>query len=185
MGRRYLPSFMGGGAAAAAARAKFGGGASTQRAGLRVATWNIAAINNNPFEYWTTLDANPGYARFMDGVQAFVAHPRAGDDVPLAEVLTPAMFAELEARMLALSASLGAGDGDTGWGAGAVRNAARAWRDDLSQRRIVSQFLKDGSLGKKRLASMPDRVTNTLHDAAGAAWYRPTVINCYLSLIHI
>jgi hypothetical protein len=23
---------------------------------LRVATWNIAAINNNPFEYWITHD---------------------------------------------------------------------------------------------------------------------------------
>ena len=27
-----------------------------EKSTLRVATWNIAAINNNPFEYWITHD---------------------------------------------------------------------------------------------------------------------------------
>ena len=27
---------------------------------LRVVTWNVGAINNNPFEYWTKLDGWTG-----------------------------------------------------------------------------------------------------------------------------
>lgn len=36
----------------------------------------------------------------------------------------------------------------------------------------------DAEIGSKRLASMPDRTTNTVRTDAGLA-YRPTVINCY------
>ena len=32
---------------------------------LNIATWNIAAINNNPFEYWITYDDNPVYQQLM------------------------------------------------------------------------------------------------------------------------
>ena len=43
------------------------------------------------------------------------------------------------------------------------------------------QFIKDGTLGKKRLASMPDRYTNTIitADVPALTVTRPTVINCY------
>ena len=34
---------------------------------LRVATWNIAAINNNPFEYWITHD-DADYNRSRPGL---------------------------------------------------------------------------------------------------------------------
>ena len=74
---------------------------------LRVATWNIAAINNNPFEYWITHDdadynrlvarVRVGvrvlgcelctltlplatmihYNRLMEGVQSFIDEPGA------------------------------------------------------------------------------------------------------------
>ena len=40
------------------------------------------------------------------------------------------------------------------------------WRRDFSTRRIVSQFLRDNTLGKKRLVSMPDRMTNTIRVSA-------------------
>lgn len=40
--------------------------------------------------------------------------------------------------------------------------------------------MKDGKLGEKRLASMPDRITNTIRTTTGPV-YRPTVINCYQS----
>jgi hypothetical protein len=53
------------------------------------------------------------------------------------------------------------------------------WRSDFRTRRIVSGFLRDEKLGKKRLASMPDRVSNTIDTATGGAEFRPTVINCY------
>ena len=36
------------------------------------------------------------------------------------------------------------------------------WQASFSQRKIISGFMKDRSLGEKRLASMPDRVTNTV-----------------------
>lgn len=35
---------------------------------LRVVTWNIAAVNNNPFEYWITHQSRE-YARLMHDVQ--------------------------------------------------------------------------------------------------------------------
>jgi hypothetical protein len=35
---------------------------------VRVATWNIAAVNNNPFEYWVT-HSDPAYNHLMEGVQ--------------------------------------------------------------------------------------------------------------------
>ena len=43
---------------------------------LRVATWNIAAINNNPFEYWITHD-DADYNALMEGVQSFIDQPGA------------------------------------------------------------------------------------------------------------
>jgi len=39
-----------------------------------VATWNIAAINNNPFEYWITHD-DADYNALMEGVQSFIDQP--------------------------------------------------------------------------------------------------------------
>eukprot|EP00965_Chrysotila_dentata_P205927 6183241-Pleurochrysis_carterae.AAC.3 len=43
-----------------------------------------------------------------------------------------------------------------------VAETESMWKDDLSQRRIVSGFMKDKTIGDKRLASMPDRVTNAI-----------------------
>ena len=39
---------------------------------LRVVTWNVAAINNNPFEYWITHDEDPSYDTMMRAVRLFV-----------------------------------------------------------------------------------------------------------------
>ena len=44
---------------------------------LRVSTWNIAAVNNNPFEYWLT-HPDADYEKLMTDVQNFVENP--GDD---------------------------------------------------------------------------------------------------------
>lgn len=55
---------------------------------LRVATWNVAAINNNPFEYWITHD-DPKYNQMMQDVQAFLDEPGAAD-VAVSTVLTEA-----------------------------------------------------------------------------------------------
>jgi hypothetical protein len=53
------------------------------------------------------------------------------------------------------------------------------WKSDFRHRRIVTGFIKDEKLGKKRLASMPDRISNTIDTQSGGTEFRPTVINCY------
>lgn len=52
------------------------------------------------------------------------------------------------------------------------------WNENIKNRKIISEFIKDEMLGKKRLVSMPDRITNTIATTAGDV-HRPTVVNCY------
>ncbi|KAL7557830.1 hypothetical protein ACA910_009135 [Epithemia clementina (nom. ined.)] len=129
---------------------------------MQVTTFNIAAINNNPFEYWLTMPENPGYEELMSKIENFIENP--GDkDVPVSQVFTPEMFGELEQRIKSV-----------GWA-----SVKSYWEEDFSKRNIVTQFLKDGTLGSKRLASMPDRVTNVISTTDGKSFYRPTVISMY------
>ncbi|KAL7478756.1 hypothetical protein ACHAW6_004512 [Cyclotella cf. meneghiniana] len=74
------------------------------------------------------------------------------------------MFGQLEKRMNAV-----------GWDS--VRSY---WDGDFKNRKIVSGFMKDPLLGSKRLASMPDRITNTINVVGSVEPVcRPTVINMY------
>ena len=130
---------------------------------LTVATWNIAAINNNPFEYWITYDEEPAYEKIMTDIEQFLETP-GENDVPVSSVFTDQMFSQLEKRM----------DG-VGWPT--VRSY---WEGDFKNRKIVSGFMKDPLLGSKRLASMPDRITNTMNVVGSdEPVCRPTVINMY------
>ncbi len=52
---------------------------------LRACTWNIAAVNNNPFEYWIT-DDDEAYIALMHGVQLFLADPAR--DAPVHRAFT-------------------------------------------------------------------------------------------------
>jgi len=136
---------------------------------LRVATWNIAAVNNNPFEYWVTHDSE-SYDKLMQGVERFLEEP--GDlDVTVEEIFTHQCFQELEELMI-----------NEKWAG--VDRVRTLWLEDYSRRKIVSGFMKDKQLGKKRLASMPDRITNTIAikstmtgDPTPSKACRPTVIN--------
>ncbi len=114
---------------------------------IRALTWNIAAINNNPFEYWITSD-DPSYNTLMSKVSHFIESPAEGD-VPISSVFSDAMYNELEEHMKA-----------AGWTGLAETRAV--WENDFRKRSIISGFIKDDKLGKKRLASMPDRVTNSI-----------------------
>ncbi|EOD05431.1 hypothetical protein EMIHUDRAFT_461998 [Emiliania huxleyi CCMP1516] len=127
---------------------------------LRVATWNVAAINNNPFEYWITHD-DPKYNQMMQDVQAFLDEPGAAD-----VAVSTAMLGELQAKMT-----------EAGWDH--VDEAVAEWRSQYAGRQIIAGFMKDKDLGKKRLMSMPDRTTNTINLASGQTATRPTAINCY------
>jgi len=131
---------------------------------LHTLTWNIAAINNNPFEYWITWE-NEGYVNLMADISKSMTTP-GSLDVTVKDVFTETMFSELKNEMAAI--------GFTG-----IDQVDFLWRNEYKDRRIISDFLKDPLLGKKRLASMPDRMTNTINDVDGKNFYRPTVINCY------
>ena len=75
----------------------FGGGKDQeegQGAGLIAISWNVAAINNNPFEYYIT-HKDPKYNELMEDVQKFIDEPGEAD-VAVEEVFTPAMFQELK-----------------------------------------------------------------------------------------
>ena len=130
---------------------------------LRVATWNVAAINNNPFEYWITHD-DKAYNKLMSDVQEFVSNP-GERDVIVEEVFSDQMWDALAKKMKSV-----------GWQG--VEEVDKMWNDDFRSRKIIDGFLTDSTLGKKRLASMPDRVTNTIRTENGNVM-RPTVINCF------
>jgi hypothetical protein len=130
---------------------------------LHVTTWNIAAINNNPFEYWITYEGNQAYDDLMLNVEKFLENP-GKEDVPVHEVFTDAMFEELDAKLV-----------EVGWS-----SVKSYWESDYKNRKIVSEFMKDPILGSKRLASMPDRITNTINvEDETDPVCRPTVINMY------
>ena len=130
---------------------------------LSTLSWNIAAVNNNPFEYFLT-HPDPQYEKLMADVEAFMEAP--GDkDVAVSEVFTDTMYDDLVARMKA-----------RGW---EVSPIASVWKEDLAARKIVGGFLKDKGLGAKRLMSMPDRFTNTIDLAGGGLVNRPTIISNY------
>ena len=131
---------------------------------LRVATWNVAAVNNNPFEYWVT-HPDPEYNALMEGVQGFIDQP-GERDVAVHHIFSDAMATELFEDMAAHKVAY-------------VDEVAGLWQADYRGRRIISEFLKDSDIGKKRLASMPDRITNTIRTSAGDDVMRPAVINYY------
>jgi hypothetical protein len=130
---------------------------------LQIATWNIAAINNNPFEYWITYKENPAYEQLMLNVEKFLENPD-DQDVLVPTVFTQKMFEDLDKRLTTTA----------GW-----TSVRSYWDNDFSKRKIVEGFMKDPLLGKKRLASMPDRFTNTINTEDGKTVFRPTVINMY------
>jgi hypothetical protein len=85
-------------------------------------------------------------------------------DVKVSNVFNDELFSKLEDRML-------------GCGWPSVRGY---WEEEYMNRKIISGFMKDSLLGSKRLASMPDRIINTIN-VAGSHFpvCRPTVINMY------
>jgi len=135
------------------------------KGGITCVTWNVAAINNNPFEYWVTHD-NAAYLRLMEDVQAYIDKPTEDQDVPVSAVFPDSLFDELAEAMKA-----------EGWPG--IDETRKLWEDDFSKRPIISKFLKDKQIGAKRLASMPDRLTNTIALFSGESACRPTVVSNY------
>ena len=138
---------------------------------LKTSTWNIAAINNNPFEYWISItndkELGDNYNHLMEKVADTIKKPSVEDDKPVSNVFSQDMFDELISSM-----------NHSGISKNDLQKVESRWNDDFKNRKIISEFIKDASIGKKRLASMPDRYTNTIKTVTGMQ-YRPTVINCF------
>ena len=131
---------------------------------LSVSTWNVAAINNNPFEYWITIENNPGYEKLMVDIENFLENP-GERDIPVSEVFNEHMFFNLRQKFEHLN-----------W----FPNEMEEYWNTFKNRKIVGEFLKDPEIGSKRLASMPDRITNTINvEGSSEPVCRPTVINMY------
>ena len=101
---------------------------------LHITTWNIAAINNNPFEYWITYEGNPAYDELMVKVEKILEIPPGDHDVLVSQVFTDAMFTELDAKLV-----------EVGWS-----SVKSYWDGDFKNRKIVTEFMKDSKLGSKR-----------------------------------
>ena len=127
---------------------------------LKTASWNIAAVNNNPWEYWLT-HSDADYKQLMVDVERFIEAP-GERDVPVNSVFTQQMYAELETAMDAV-----------GWDG--KEGCAATWAG-LGERTIIGGFLKDKDIGSKRFISFPDRFLNTIELADGGCASRPTPV---------
>eukprot|EP00292_Cryptomonas_paramecium_P013525 CAMPEP_0113663186 /NCGR_PEP_ID=MMETSP0038_2-20120614/996_1 /TAXON_ID=2898 /ORGANISM="Cryptomonas paramecium" /LENGTH=222 /DNA_ID=CAMNT_0000578173 /DNA_START=231 /DNA_END=896 /DNA_ORIENTATION=+ /assembly_acc=CAM_ASM_000170 len=136
---------------------------------IMAVTWNIAAVNNNPFEYWVTHN-DPAYNVLMADVQSVMDSPGEHDD-ELGSVMTDIMMDELCHDMAEAGIFSSISDSH--------HRLDQYWRRDLRPRKAISGFLADRSIGAKRLASMPDRITNTIRTADGPVLFRPAAVNCF------
>ena len=134
---------------------------------LRVVTWNVAAINNNPFEYWASISGEIGeqYDALMKEVENTLD---SGMGDPISTFLNDKMFKELFKEMLKENAD---------W---FDENAQIALEKEWARYKPMSAkaFLQDKDLGAKRLISFPDRFTNTINTNNGPVC-RPTAVNGY------
>jgi hypothetical protein len=128
---------------------------------IHAATWNIAAPNNNPFEFWSTHETKD-YDDLMSEVQKCLDCPD-GLDVSLEEVFTPSMYDELRSELCLQ-------------GIENLEVLDLLWNSDLKKRKAISAFLKDRSFGEKRLISMPDRMTASIKTESGIQVFRPSPI---------
>mmetsp|Transcript_3630 Transcript_3630/g.8334 ORF Transcript_3630/g.8334 Transcript_3630/m.8334 type:complete len:669 (+) Transcript_3630:248-2254(+) len=137
-------------------------GQAPNTASLNIVSWNIAAVNNNPFEYWVTHH-DPAYNRLMHDVQLFIDAP--GDrDIAVGQIFTHEMWIELKGEM-------------ESHGMEGLAEVEKRWEEEYKGRKAISGFMKDKGIGSKRLASMPDRITNTINMSDGSVVMRPTIIN--------
>jgi hypothetical protein len=103
---------------------------------LSITTWNVAAINNNPFEYWITVPDHPDYEKLMVDIEQFIEHPTPDQDVTVQHVFTQTMFEKLDQRLV-----------NVGW-----KSVKSYWEEDYSKRRIISEFLKVSTQTRKTQA---------------------------------
>jgi hypothetical protein len=101
----------------------------------------------------------------MKGVSEFIKTPGA-NDIPIGKIFTEQMLNEMIDLM-----------SQAGWSG--LEETKAQYHNNYKEKKIISEFIRDDLIGKKRLTSMPDRLTNTIETSSGETVLRPTVINCY------
>ena len=107
------------------------------------------------------------YNDLMKKVSQFITNP-GNKDEKVSEIFSDSMFNDLVKHIKKTSDWPG------------IDEMRTMWTSDFKNRKIISEFIKDPLLGKKRLISMLDRVTNTINVVGSdRPATRPAVINCY------
>jgi len=136
---------------------------------LLLATWNIAGINNNPWEYYVSLD-DPEYNELMLAVEEYLT--TTGRDVMVSEVLE-----SIDPQFLSkVGALLGAARGEK------LEALLSAEAVAVPLGGSLVAFLESAHFGSTRLISWPDRLLNTIDaadDEKEREQHRPTAINYY------
>ena len=133
---------------------------------IEVASWNVASTSNNPFEFFTaSQDSECG--QFIKDIQAYIES--RSDDIEIHRIFNDMMFSEfvdeLSRHDLLDESNLSL--------------LKRLWLEDYRKRKAIAGFLLDRCLGLKRLASFPERITNTIHLQDNSVCFRPAVLSGY------
>ena len=108
---------------------------STSDTKLNAITWNIAAINNNPFEYYISTDMLQ-YNDLMNNISHIIQTPSDDIDIPINQIFSNNMFIELLEKInsfpeISKTSSL----------------LPDIWQIDYSERKCISGFIKDNLIG--------------------------------------
>eukprot|EP00485_Elphidium_margaritaceum_P007407 CAMPEP_0202688346 /NCGR_PEP_ID=MMETSP1385-20130828/3875_1 /ASSEMBLY_ACC=CAM_ASM_000861 /TAXON_ID=933848 /ORGANISM="Elphidium margaritaceum" /LENGTH=577 /DNA_ID=CAMNT_0049343297 /DNA_START=18 /DNA_END=1751 /DNA_ORIENTATION=+ len=139
---------------------------------LSVMTWNIAGINNNPWEYYVMLD-DPNYKSLMSNVEEFMTSD--AQKLSVRDVLN-----EIDSKLLDKLLDL-LREKQVVTNANEQR-CKEVLESDIEKNYVtacVDAFLCNKHVGQHRLISWPDRLLNTIDDKHGGFVYRPTPINYY------
>ena len=131
---------------------------------LKVMSWNIAGINNNPWEYYVCLK-DKNYNELMSNIETFLTN--TGQEIKISSVLQ-SIDAEFFNKLKQLL-----GEKCSNFDELIVKDVNQYL--DLS----IPDFLSNKLIGEYRLISWPDRLLNTIDNKNNTYLYRPTVINYY------
>ena len=139
---------------------------------LRVSSWNVAAINDNPFEYYVTIDSGNGNndananAAYAEQQRNYEQTMKKIDekllncdehDVRVRDIVSEEMLLDAKREILRERSDGGLVLKD--WTESECDAAIAFFKTHFMERRILKDFLLDAEIGAKRLCSMPDRLT--------------------------
>ena len=152
---------------------------------VRVSSWNVAAINDNPFEYYVTIDSSNksdvndddisdenGNDDDVDALRRRRIEGRRNQKnyektmEKIDEKLIKAREHEVKVKdilskemLLDVKREIMNMKIDDSWTELECDSAMEFFEKHFAERKILSDFLLDGDIGAKRLCSMPDRLT--------------------------